>query len=68
MVTAIVLGSLVYSKLSHLIAYKHLVNFGMFCTLISGVLCIYAFKKTNRLRIIDSINCNIITDIYRYLI
>ncbi|MDE4949087.1 Bcr/CflA family drug resistance efflux transporter, partial [Francisella tularensis subsp. holarctica] len=45
MVTAVVLWSIVCSKLSRLIAYKHLVNFGMVCTLISGVLCIYAFKK-----------------------
>lgn len=51
MVTAVVLGSLVCSKLSHLIAYKHLVNFGMFCTLISGILCIYAFKKLTGLEL-----------------
>lgn len=51
MVTAVVLGSIVCSKLSRLIAYKHLVNFGMFCTLISGVLCIYAFKKLTGLEL-----------------
>ncbi|MDE4988355.1 Bcr/CflA family drug resistance efflux transporter, partial [Francisella tularensis subsp. holarctica] len=34
MVTAVVLWSIVCSKLSRLIAYKHLVNFGMFCTVI----------------------------------
>ena len=51
MVTAVVLGSLVCSKLSYLIAYKHLVNFGMFCTLISGILCIYAFKKLTGLEL-----------------
>ncbi|MBK2257895.1 multidrug effflux MFS transporter [Francisella philomiragia] len=45
MVTAVVLGSIICSKLSRVIAYKHLVNFGMFCTLISGLLFIYAFHK-----------------------
>ncbi len=45
MVTAVVLGSIICSKLSRIIAYKHLVNFGMFCTLISGLLFIYAFHK-----------------------
>ncbi|MBY7734616.1 multidrug effflux MFS transporter [Francisella philomiragia] len=45
MVTAVVLGSIICSKLSRIIAYKHLVNFGMLCTLISGLLFIYAFHK-----------------------
>lgn len=45
MVTAVVLGSIICSKLSRVIAYKHLVNFGMLCTLISGLLFIYAFHK-----------------------
>ncbi|WP_150464812.1 multidrug effflux MFS transporter [Francisella sp. SYW-2] len=45
MVTAVVLGSIICSKLSRVIAYKHLVNFGMLCTLISGILFIYAFQK-----------------------
>lgn len=44
MVTTVVAGSLICSRLSRIIAYKHLINFGMLCTLISGVLCIYAFK------------------------
>lgn len=45
MVTAVVLGSIICSRLSRIIAYKHLVNFGMLCTLISGILFIYAFHK-----------------------
>ncbi|MED7818785.1 MULTISPECIES: multidrug effflux MFS transporter [unclassified Francisella] len=45
MVIAVVSGSIVCSKLSRIIAYKHLINFGMTCTLISGILLIYAFKK-----------------------
>lgn len=45
MVTAVVLGSIICSKLSRVIAYKHLVNFGMLCTLISGLLFIYVFHK-----------------------
>lgn len=49
MVTAVVLGSIICSKLSRVIAYKHLVNFGMLCTLISGILFIYAFQKLSGL-------------------
>ena len=45
MVVAVISGSLVCAKLSRLIRYKFLINFGMICTLISGILCIYAFKK-----------------------
>ncbi|AJC48214.1 multidrug effflux MFS transporter [Allofrancisella guangzhouensis] len=45
MVIAVVSGSLICAKISRIIAYKHLVNFGMFCTLISGILCVYAFRK-----------------------
>lgn len=45
MVTAVVLGSIVCSKLSKIMPYKYLVNFGMLCTLISGILCIYTFKS-----------------------
>ncbi|MFT4694551.1 MAG: DHA1 family bicyclomycin/chloramphenicol resistance-like MFS transporter [Francisella sp.] len=45
MVVAVVSGSLVCAKLSRIIRYKFLINFGMICTLVSGVLCIYAFKK-----------------------
>jgi DHA1 family bicyclomycin/chloramphenicol resistance-like MFS transporter len=44
MVAAVVTGSLICSKLSRIIAYKHLINFGMVCTLISGILCVYSFK------------------------
>ena len=61
MVITVVLGSLVCSKLSHLIAYKHLVNFGMFCTLISGILCIYAFKKLTGLELSIALTANIIS-------
>ena len=45
MVVAVISGSLVCAKLSRFIRYKFLINFGMICTLISGILCIYAFKK-----------------------
>ncbi len=44
MVVAVVLGSLVCAKLSRVIRYKFLINIGMICTLISGILCIYAFR------------------------
>lgn len=42
---AVILGSLVCARLSRLIKHKILINFGMICTLISGVLCIYTFKN-----------------------
>ncbi|QIV95560.1 Bcr/CflA subfamily drug resistance transporter [Allofrancisella inopinata] len=44
-VVAVVSGSLVCAKISRIIAYKYLVNFGMLCTLISGILCVYAFRE-----------------------
>lgn len=44
MVVAVVLGSLFCAKISKLVRYKFLINFGMICTLISGILCVYAFK------------------------
>jgi len=51
MVIAVVLGSIVCAKLSKIISYKHLVNFGMSCTFISGVLCIYTFKTLTGLEL-----------------
>ncbi|ASG68741.1 Bcr/CflA family drug resistance efflux transporter [Francisella halioticida] len=51
MVIAVVSGSIVCSKLSHIIAYKYLINFGMACTLVSGVLLVYAFKKLTGLEL-----------------
>lgn len=51
MVIAVVSGSIVCSKLSRIIAYKHLINFGMTCTLISGILLVYAFKKLTGLEL-----------------
>ncbi|QIW10798.1 multidrug effflux MFS transporter [Francisella sp. LA112445] len=51
MVVAVVSGSIICSKLSRVIAYKHLINFGMTCTLISGILLVYAFKKLTGLEL-----------------
>ncbi|AIT09385.1 MFS transporter [Candidatus Francisella endociliophora] len=51
MVTAVVIGSLVCSKLSRIVAYKYLINFGMICTLISGILCVYTFKNLSGLEL-----------------
>lgn len=51
MVIAVISGSIVCSKLSRIIAYKHLINFGMTCTLISGILLVYAFKKLTGLEL-----------------
>ncbi|WP_150467928.1 multidrug effflux MFS transporter [Francisella sp. SYW-9] len=51
MVIAVVSGSIICSKLSRVIAYKHLINFGMACTLISGILLVYAFKKLTGLEL-----------------
>ena len=44
-VMAVIICSIICAKLSHLIAYKHLINFGMLCVLISGILFVYAFKN-----------------------
>lgn len=51
MVTSVVIGSLTCSKLSRIIAYKYLINFGMICTLISGILCVYVFKNLSGLEL-----------------
>jgi len=44
MVVAVIFGSLVCAKLSRIIRHKFIINFGMVCTLISGISCVYAFK------------------------
>ncbi len=43
-VLAVSIGSILCSKLSRIINHKYLINFGMICTLISGILCAYVFE------------------------